>query len=472
MKTVKPLIFLINCPNENMSNFETSSIWENVLEEIKLSVSPAVFQTLFSQIKPQKISKTSNLVTINSPNPYIADLIQKRYLQLIADILERQLNRRPIRVSIDIRLAKAPSTKTGPLFETKQGSPLEKNSPHYNPKTGLHPKFTFDTFVVGNSNNFAFAAAQGVVKNPGLSYNPFFVWGGVGVGKTHLVQAIGYEILKQKPDHKVLYITAETFANDLINAIKGKSMPQFKQKYRQPDILIIDDIQFIAGKEYTQQEFFHTFNSLYIAEKQVILTSDRKPEEIKPVEDRLISRFMGGLTVDIQLPDYEMRVAILKKKAEEKRLDIPEDAISFIAETIQSNTRELEGSLSQITARALAENSQVNLEMVKTFFGIKNKNQSKKINHRHILSVVSKTFNIKTGDLCGKTRKKQITQARHVAAYLLRRELGLPLQQVGKILGGRDHTTIMHAEEKIDRSFSTNQQLRHQIIEIQKKIYQ
>ena len=181
---------------------------------------------------------------------------------------------------------------------------------------------------------------------------------------------------------------------------------------------------------------------------------------------------MGGLTVDIQLPDYEMRVAILKKKAEEKRLDIPEDAISFIAETIQSNTRELEGSLSQITARALAENSQVNLEMVKTFFGIKNKNQSKKINHRHILSVVSKTFNIKTGDLCGKTRKKQITQARHVAAYLLRRELGLPLQQVGKILGGRDHTTIMHAEEKIDRSFSTNQQLRHQIIEIQKKIYQ
>ncbi len=456
-----------------MANLQTNSIWENVLEEIKLSVSPAVFQTLFSQIKPQQITKTSNLATINCPNPYIADLIQKRYLQLITDILERQLDKKPIRVSVDIKLAKMPSVKTGPLFETREkNSQVKKSAPHYNPKTGLHSKFSFDTFVVGNSNNFAYAAAQGIVKNPGLSYNPFFVWGGVGVGKTHLVQAIGHEILKEKPDHKVLYTTAETFANNLISAIKGKTMPQFKQKYRQPDVLIFDDVQFIAGKEYTQQELFHTFNSLYIAEKQVILTSDRKPEEIRPVEDRLISRFMGGLTVDIQLPDYEMRVAILKKKAEEKKIDIPEDAITFIAETIQSNTRELEGSLSQITARALVENSKVNLEMVKSFFGIKTVNQSRKINHRHILSVVSKTFNIKTGDLCGKTRKKQITQARHVAAYLLRRELNLPLQQVGKILGGRDHTTIMHAEEKIDRSFSTNQQLRHQIIEIQKKIYQ
>jgi len=455
-----------------MANLQTDSIWENVLEEIKLSVSLAVFQTLFSQVKPDKIGNTDNTVKINCPNPYIADLIQKRYLQLIGDVLERQLNRKPIRVTIEIKQTKAKPGKTGPLFETSQKPVLEKIASHYNPKTGLHPKFTFDTFVVGNSNNFAFAAAQGIVKNPGLSYNPFFVWGGVGVGKTHLVQAIGHEILMQKKDHKVLYTTAETFANDLINAIKGKSMPQFKQKYRQPDILIIDDVQFIAGKEYTQQEFFHTFNSLYIAEKQVILTSDRKPEEIKPVEDRLISRFMGGLTVDIQLPDYEMRVAILKKKAEEKRLDIPEEAIAFISETIQSNTRELEGSLSQISARALAASSPVTLEMVKNFFGIKNKNQTKKVNHRRILSVVSKTFNIKTSDLCGKTRKKQITQARHVAAYLLRRELDMPLEQVGKILGGRDHTTIMHAEEKIDRSFSTNQQLRHQIIEIQKKIYQ
>jgi chromosomal replication initiator protein len=455
-----------------MANMHTDSIWENVLEEIKLSVSPAVFQTLFSQIRPDKIGSAENNIKIFCPNPYIADLIQKRYLQLIADVLERQLNRKPIKVAIEIKQTRARPGKTGPLFEIGQKPFLEKPISHYNPKTGLHPKFTFDTFVVGNSNNFAFAAAQGIVKNPGLSYNPFFVWGGVGVGKTHLVQAIGHEILALKKDHKVLYTTAETFANDLINAIKGKSMPQFKQKYRQPDILIIDDVQFIAGKEYTQQEFFHTFNSLYIAEKQVILTSDRRPEEIKPVEDRLISRFMGGLTVDIQLPDYEMRVAILKKKAEEKKLDVPEEAVAFIAETIQSNTRELEGSLSQISARAMAQNSPVTLEMVKNFFGIKNNNQTKKINHRRILSVVSKTFNIKTGDLCGKTRKKQITQARHVAAYLLRRELDMSLQQVGRVLGGRDHTTIMHAEEKIDRSFSTNQQLRHQIIEIQKKIYQ
>jgi len=308
------------------------------------------------------------------------------------------------------------------------------------------------------------------VKNPGLAYNPYFVWGGVGVGKTHLVQGIGHAISQANQNQKIIYATAETFTNELVSALRAKTMAQFKQKYRQPDVLIIDDIQFIAGKEYIQEEFFHTFNSLYIAEKQIILTSDRKPEEIRQVEDRLISRFMGGLTVDIQSPDYEMRVAILKQKAEEKNIIIPEDAVAFIAETIQSNTRELEGVLSQIMARASAENLEISLPLVKNYFGIKKTLRPKRTSYRKIISVVAKEFKIKSCDICGKVRKKNIAMARHVAAYLLRKELGIPLQQIGIILGGKDHTTIMHAQEKIDRAFSTNQQLRHRIIEIQKKI--
>lgn len=444
-------------------------LWNQVLNQLKLSVSEAVFNTLFSQTQLKKLSKTK--ATVTCPSPYIADLIEKRYLTLLKQLLVKTTKKDIKEIKLLASLPTSPtSQQPGPLFKSP---PLNNQTlRHYDPKTGLHPRFTFENFVVGNSNNFAYAAAQGIIQNPGTTYNPFFVWGGVGVGKTHLVQAVGHEIIKKNPSKKVLYATAETFANDLVNALREKTVSAFKRKYRQPDVLIIDDVQFIAGKEYIQEEFFHTFNSLYIAEKQIILTSDRKPEEIRQVEDRLISRFMGGLTVDIQPPDFEMRVAIIKQKAEQKGVVIPEDAVSFIAETIQSNARELEGSLSQIIAKAQSQKTQITLEFVKEFFGIKRASRQRKVHYRRIISVVAKTFNIKTSELCGKTRKKQIALARHIAAYLLRKELQMPLKRVGELLGGRDHTTIMHAEEKIERAFSTNQQIRHQIIQIQKAIYQ
>jgi chromosomal replication initiator protein len=447
-------------------------VWKQVLSQLKLSVSAAVFNTLFSQTQLRGIKKTRAIVSC--PSPYIADLIEKRHTSLVCQLLSDILEKNISGIEFVASPAQKNSGQPGPLFAKQEMAPAEKvgNSFHYDPKTGLHPRFTFANFVVGNSNNFAYAAAQGIIKNPGITYNPFFVWGGVGVGKTHLVQAVGHEIAKNNPSKKVLYATAETFANDLVSALRGKTVSSFKRKYRQPDVLIIDDVQFIAGKEYIQEEFFHTFNSLYIAEKQIILTSDRKPEEIGQVEDRLISRFMGGLTVDVQPPDLEMRVAIIKQKAEQKGISIPEDAVSFIAETIQSNARELEGNLSQIIARAESNGSPITLDFVKEFFGIKKTSPTRKVHYRRIISVVAKTFNIKTSELCGKTRKKQIALARHIAAYLLRRELQLPLKRVGELLGGRDHTTIMHAEEKIDRAFSTNQQIRHQIIQIQKAIYQ
>jgi len=453
---------------------DINTIWENALAEIQLIVSPAVFQTLFKSTKLKKLLPKEKTIVLSCPSSYIADLLSRRHQETIINVLRNQTKASWQKIRFETEKEKSSSSPAGPLFEKPSlvSSPQEKETNHYDPKTGLHPRFTFKTFVVGNANSFAYAAAQGIVKNPGAAYNPFFVWGGVGVGKTHLVQAIGHEILKLHPGKKVFYATAENFTNDLVEAIRSKNMTQFKQKYRQPDVLIIDDIQFIAGKESTQEEFFHTFNSLYIAEKQIILTSDRRPEEITPVEERLVSRFMGGLTVDIQPPDFEMRVAILKQKAEEKNVSLPEGVITFIAETVQSNARELDGVLSQIIARAKAKEEKITLELVKEFFGVRRRQEKKKISYRRILSVVAKTFRLKTKDICGKTRKKEVALARHIAAYLLRRELELPLQQVGQILGGRDHTTIMHAEEKIDRAFSTNQQLRHQIIQIQKLIYQ
>jgi len=453
-------------------NEKLKTSWENALQEIKLTVSPAVFQTLFSRTKLKRVNPKIKTITLSCPSSYIADLLKRRHKKTILSALGNQTSLGLKKLVFKVEKEKRPSSPPGPLFENHPSIPTSSSlTNHYDPKTGLHPRFAFKTFVVGNSNNFAYAAAQGIVQNPGTAYNPFFVWGGVGVGKTHLVQAIGHEILKTHSEKKIFYAAAETFTNELVGALRNKNMPQFKQKYRQPDILIVDDIQFIAGKEFIQEEFFHTFNSLYLAEKQIILTSDRKPEEITPVEERLISRFMGGLTVDIQPPDFEMRVAILKQRAEEKSISLPEEVITFIAETIQSNVRELDGAFSQIIARAQAKKEKIDLSLVKEFFGIRSKQNKRKVSHRRILSVVAKTFRLKTKDLCGKTRKKEIALARHVAAYLLRRELELPLQRVGQILGGRDHTTIMHAEEKIDRAFSTNQQLRHQIIHIQKSIY-
>jgi len=372
-------------------------------------------------------------------------------------------------------------TKSNSLMEFIVQAPLKtdsdtSNSPlfSYTPTqaqffTNLHPRYTFDNLIVGNSNNFAYAAAQGIVKNPGLSYNPFFIWGGVGVGKTHLMQAIGHELVKTNPQAKVKYFPAETFGNELISSLKSKTINQFKDRYRQCDCILVDDIQFIAGKEYIQEEFFHTFNALHMSGKQIVLTSDRKPSDINNLEDRLVSRFMGGLTVDIQPPDFEMRSAIILQKALQKGISIDSDALSLLAEKIESNTREIEGKMQQISVTALSQNIQLlDLNFVRNFFHQPNPSQEsqKPINPRHLISVCAKYFDIKTGDLVGNLRKKDLVLARHLTAYLLLTDISLPLKEVGHLLGGRDHTSIMHARDKITSDLSTNSQLKHQISEI------
>lgn len=438
-------------------------IWKNTQEELKISMASNVFQVFV--LKTQLLSLKDNIATISCPNSYIVSLNQQRYNSFFKSALDNQTKTDNILVFIVQEIS-----KTEP--ENTNNTPLFSYSPNKTNSSSLHPKYTFDTLVVGNSNNFAFAAAQGIVKNPGLSYNPFFIWGGVGVGKTHLMQAIGHELLKKNPDLKVKYFSAETFGNELVSAIKNKSMNQFKEKYRNLDCILVDDIQFIAGKEFTQEEFFHTFNSLHMNGKQVILTSDRKPSEIDHLEDRLVSRFMGGLTVDIQLPDYEMRIAIISQKIEEKGIKITPEAVEFLANNIESNIREIEGKLQQIAVQSIASQvGEVDLAFVQNFFNPSSTSNNfnlspAKLNPRHIISICAKHFNIKTSDLCGKSRKKDLVTARHITAYLLLTQINLPLEEVGHLLGGRDHTSIMHARDKIHTDFSTNSQTRQLINQI------
>ena len=436
-------------------------LWKNTQEELKISLAPAIFQTFL--LKTQLVSLENNVATIGCPNTYSVDFNKKRYYEIIKNALDNQTKNDNILNFIVQETVKNDSENTNntPLFSYT----------HKVNTSSLHPKYTFDTLVVGNSNNFAFAAAQGIVKNPGLSYNPFFIWGGVGVGKTHLMQAIGHELLKKNPDLKIKYFSAETFGNELVSALKTKTMNQFKDKYRNLDCILVDDIQFIAGKEYTQEEFFHTFNSLHMNGKQVILTSDRKPSEIDHLEDRLVSRFMGGLTVDIQLPDYEMRIAIISQKIEEKGIKITPEAVEFIANNIESNIREIEGKLQQITVQSLSQQiGEIDITFVQNFFNpnlnTNNYELTTRINPRHIISICAKHFNIKTSELCGKSRKKDLVTARHITAYLLLTQINLPLEEVGHLLGGRDHTSIMHARDKIHTDFSTNPQTRQLINQI------
>lgn len=447
---------------------DINTIWKNVKEELKIDLSTGVFKVY---IEPTTlISLENNQALIGCPFPNIAQNNQLKYYSNFKTALDRHTNANNI-LKFEVNTLVQKPTKSidsTPLFSyQKTASPTISAL-----KSGLHPKYTFDQLIVGNSNNFAYAAAQGIVKNPGLSYNPFFIWGGVGVGKTHLMQAIGHEMLKNNPDLKLKYFPAETFGNDLIASLKTKNISTFKDKYRQLDCILVDDIQFIAGKEYIQEEFFHTFNTLHMAGKQVILTSDRKPGDIKGLEDRLVSRFMGGLTVDIQSPDFEMRCAIIQDIAAKKGSLIDPDAVSFLAEKIINNTRELEGKVSEITVSALSKNlPSINLELVESAFNgesLNNNSRStqEKLSPRHLISVCARHFNIKTGDLTGNSRKKELVEARHITAYLLLTQAMLPLQEVGHLLGDRDHTSIMHARDKVNKDINTNPQSRTLINQI------
>lgn len=448
-------------------------LWKNTCEELKIVLAPAVFNTFVSP--SQLIALKDNTVTIACPNSYLLDINKKRYYQFFKDALDNQ-TKLSTNIEFIIQESIRPQpTSPAPLFAPLHPTNISHDS---NPrdsglKAGLHPRYTFDNFVVGNSNNFAYAAAQGVVKNPGISYNPFFIWGGVGVGKTHLMQAIGWQLLHQNSSLKIKYFPAETFGNELVSALRTKNINQFKDKYRSLDCILIDDIQFIAGKEYIQEEFFHTFNALHLSGRQVILTSDRKPQEIKDLSDRLVSRFLGGLTVDIQTPDLETRIAIVRQKSEEKGISIDTNAATVFAQHLDSNIRDLEGQLQKLLLQAQSQHlTQITPDVIYNLTSSTTHTSPTPANvtPRHLISISAQHFDIKTGDLCGKARRQELVLARHITAFLLIEHLHLPLEEVGRLLGGRDHTSIMHARDKIKSELSTSTTIQSHLKAIKQKL--
>lgn len=430
--------------------------WGAVLGELEMSISPVYFPTWIkplSMASLEILEDNKQLVTILCPSSYHQSMIAQRYQGQIKRSLERICK---IETEIAYVIGKDPQAAA-----TKQApSPLFDPSPSTsNLGTGhnnLNPRLTFESYVVGGSNNFAYAAAQGAAKSPGTRYNPLFIYGGVGLGKTHLMQAVGHAIYKDHPDWNIMYISAETFGSDLIASLQNKRTPAFKKKYRAPNVLLVDDIQFIAGKEYIQEEFFHTFNDLYMSQRQVILTSDRPPQEIVKLEERLSSRFMGGLMVDVQSPDFETRVAILSQKCEALNISIPTEAISLIAERTTTNIRELEGALQGIFTKAQPGGGEITSDIVREYFGAEKERRTQRLKPSSVINKTASYFSFKPSELVGASRKAPLTAARHTAMYLLYKDLSLPYEQVGRLFGGRDHTTVIHAVEKIEERLKTD----------------
>ena len=371
----------------------------------------------------------SKVIKIITNDKSLKDWIENKYVPIISEILEKTYGEH-WRVE---------------LFLDTQG---ELETTEYNEQ--LNPFFTFENFVVGNSNQFAYAASLAVAQKPGKTYNPLFIYGSTGLGKTHLMHGIGNYLSRKKNTKKIIYISSEKFVNDLINSIKEKKIEDFRNKYRKSDLILIDDIQFIVGKERTQEELFHTFNELYLSNKQIVITSDRSPKDLEGIEDRLRSRFQGGLIADVQLPDFETRKAIVKKKLERYDIELEDSVLDYLAQNFRDNVRELEGALLKIIAFSDIENiKKVSLDKAKEILkDLIDKNSQ--IDVEDILEVVLNYFNITKDELFSNSREKKIVYPRQVFTYLLRDILGLPFKNIGNILGGKDHTTVMHAYEKIN----------------------
>jgi len=447
-----------------MNNDQT---WEAVLGEIELTLSKANFTTWFKNTFISSVDGNSVIICV--PNTFTKAWLEKKYHNEIVKALENVLGEK-----IKSILYKVETRKQTPEIERKVIN-IEvkkegiKNVSDIN-KYGLNNKYSFDKFVSGKGNELAHAACQAVASNPGVAYNPLFIYGGVGLGKTHLLQAIGHEITK-KTD-RVMYVTSEKFTNEYIQSVRGGKAKEFKEKYRNIDLLLVDDIQFMAGKDGTQEEFFHTFNELHQTNKQIVITSDRPPKSIPALEKRLLSRFEWGMIADIANPDIETRVAILENKSREKNYKLDYDILYYIAENIQNNIRELEGALNRIIAFHEFNNSTPTLESTKSILNnIISNFQSKSVTTKDIIQSVVKYYDIELKEILGKGRKKELVQPRQLIMYLMREEINTSYPTIGNELGGRDHTTAMHAYNKISKEVVDNEKLKQDINSIKQLIY-
>ncbi|SHK57843.1 chromosomal replication initiator protein DnaA [Clostridium cavendishii DSM 21758] len=447
---------------------QLSNIWEQTLNIIKGEMSEVSFNTWIKSCQPLSID--NDTLKLSVPNDFTKDILEQRYKSLLIQALKIVSSKN---YSIDFLLETdldASKNMGEQQVVKKENSAVTVNDEM---SATLNPKYTFDSFVIGNSNRFAHAASLAVAESPAKAYNPLFIYGGVGLGKTHLMHAIGHYILQGNPKAKVVYVSSEKFTNELINAIKDDNNEEFRNKYRKVDVLLIDDIQFIGGKERTQEEFFHTFNTLHDANKQIILSSDRPPKEIPTLEDRLRSRFEWGLIADIQAPDFETRMAILKKKADVEKLSVANEVMVYIATKIKSNIRELEGALIRIVAYSSLTNRQITVDLAsEALKDIISNKQGAHVTIDLIQDTVSNYFNLRVEDLKSQRRTRNVAYPRQIAMYLSRKLTDMSLPKIGEEFGGRDHTTVIHAYEKISEGLKNDEMLQNTVNELTKKLTQ
>jgi chromosomal replication initiator protein len=437
-------------------------LWEQALEQLKERVGNQNYETW---IKPLRFApRAKNHARLFVPNKFCRDWLAEHYVGLIEEILSA-LARDPVKVSLEVN-----TELQTPHVNEKAERKEERERERPQRANNLIRKYTFENFVIGASNQFAHAACMAVANQPGDHYNPLFIYGGVGLGKTHLVNAIGHRAVAQRSGAKVLYLSSESFMNELIASLRRDKMDEFKTKFRNIDVLILDDVQFIAGKERTQEEFFHTFNSLYESRKQIVITSDKFPKEIPGLEDRLRNRFEWGLIADIQPPDMETRVAILQKKAEAEAIQLPHDVAIFLATNINSNVRELEGSLTRLGAFASLTKSVITLELTKEVLQNTLKGAHTELTVESIQKTICEYFNIKIGDLKAKRRTQNIALPRQVAMYLCRKHTETSFPGIGSKFGGRDHSTVIHASRTIEKRIKEDPHMQTTIEKLERNL--
>ncbi|MBY0097573.1 chromosomal replication initiator protein DnaA [Mesobacillus maritimus] len=442
-----------------------ADLWNQALSKIEKKISKPSFDTWLKATKAHSLQ--GDTLTITAPNEFARDWLEERYSQLISGILY-EVTGENLAIKFIIPQNQSEEDINLPVPPRKMS---KEDDSHDLPNNMLNPKYIFDSFVIGSGNRFAHAASLAVAEAPAKAYNPLFIYGGVGLGKTHLMHAIGHYVQEHNPSAKVVYLTSEKFTNEFINSIRDNKAVEFRNKYRKVDVLLIDDIQFLAGKESTQEEFFHTFNTLHEESKQIIISSDRPPKEIPTLEDRLRSRFEWGLITDITPPDLETRVAILKKKAKAEGLDIPNEVMLYIANQIDSNIRELEGALIRVVAYSSLINKDINADLAaEALKDIIPSSKPKVITILDIQRTVGQHYNVKLEDFKAKKRTKSVAFPRQIAMYLSRELTDFSLPKIGEEFGGRDHTTVIHAHEKISKLLATDSALQKQLKEIHEQL--
>ena len=425
---------------------ENKELWNRAMVDIELEVSKANFSTWFKNTRIMK--QDSGTVYVGVQNEFVRDWLMKKYnstiLRTLRNLSDQVRGVEYLIAKEDAQEKNEQTPKKDPIF----GSELPLQDTYVSKEDGLNPRYIFESFVIGPFNELAYAAAQAVLKKPGIMYNPLFIYGSTGFGKTHLIQAIGNGVKKQGPGKKIQYVSSEKFSTDYVNSLQNNRVGEFKEKYRKYDVLIMDDIQFLVGKEKTQEELFHLYNALYENNKQIIFSSDKHPNYINGLEDRLKSRFGSGMIVEITMPDYESRLAILREKLKQQQMIIPDEIVEYIADTIQASIRELEGTLNLVVCQAQLKNKVLSLNEVKTLIK-NNAKPTKPVSIKDIVKTVTTFYNIDERFIYEKTRRKEVVKPRQVLMYILREDFNISYPLIGQKLGGRDHTTVIHSCEKI-----------------------